>query len=252
MLQGLDDAAAVTIPSGNGVTLCPGQASVVVAPSQESPTFKRDAAGTGVTRMDCAPIFVEADENTPRCVGIFANDDYQCQWTDSSTGVSHHVGYVDGTPVTTTEVDDLHVADDADIDGDLNVDGNLTVDGTCTGPSCAAQTACQVIPAVTSADDNMLFMALNRAVTITSVWCNYNGSAPSTAATFTLEDGSGNAMTITDTNPVCAGPGTAATPKAVTAANSLTAREVLRFDVTNTPNPATDTYMLCVSFTVAD
>lgn len=121
-----------------------------------------------------------------------------------------------------------------------------------SGPGVAVQTACQVITAVTAADDNMLFASFARATLITGVWCNYQGSAPTTPATFTLEDGSGNAMTITGTNPTCAAPGTPATVAAVTAGNALTAREVLRFDTTNTPNPATDTYMICVSYEVTD
>lgn len=105
---------------------------------------------------------------------------------------------------------------------------------------------CIVVEQIKAADDNMMIASWPDAVTINSVWCQYNGSAPSTAATFTLEDGGGNAMTITGTNPTCTAPGTPPTPAAVTANNTLTAYELLRFDTTNTPDPATDTYLICV------
>ena len=46
----------------------------------------------------------------------------------------------------------------------------------------------------------------------------------------------------------CSGP--TPTAAAVTAANQLTARESLRFDVTNAVSPETDKYELCVSYTI--
>jgi hypothetical protein len=107
---------------------------------------------------------------------------------------------------------------------------------------------CHTIENLVAADDDMLFESFVLAVTVQTVWCNYKGSAPTTIAEISLEDGAGNAMT--HSVPVCAAPGTAATEQAITAVASLTAKEVLRFDVDNTPNPATDTYMLCVSYTV--
>lgn len=127
--------------------------------------------------------------------------------------------------------------------------GSDLVEVTLTATDSATKQACTVLESAAAADDNMLFASFVNAVTITSVWCNYAGAAPVTAATFTIEDGAGNAMTITGTNPTCGGPGSAATAAAVTAANTLLAREVLRFDITNTPDPATDTYMLCVGYT---
>ncbi|RJQ37446.1 MAG: hypothetical protein C4555_06330 [Dehalococcoidia bacterium] len=122
---------------------------------------------------------------------------------------------------------------------------NLTSAGTLTGIATQGS-ACAVIDNVAAADDNMLFLSAHQAMTIKTVWCNYQGLAPTTGAVFALEDGAGNAMT--HTSPTCAAPGSVATAQNVTAGGSLTAREVLRFDVTNTPNPATDTYMLCVSY----
>ena len=111
------------------------------------------------------------------------------------------------------------------------------------------QTMSRIIESITSADDNMLIGSWAVPVTITGIACHYAGSAPTTVATFTLEDGSGNAMTITGTNPTCAAPGSNAAFAAVTAANTLVAGEALRFDTTNTPNPATDTYQIIIRFT---
>jgi hypothetical protein len=109
------------------------------------------------------------------------------------------------------------------------------------------RTACAVIENLAATDDNYAIWMANDAVTITGVGCNCRGTC-STTATFTLEDRGGNAMTITDTNPTCATTG-AATFKAVTAGNQLTAGEMLAFDVTNTPT-ADDEYALCFTYTV--
>jgi len=107
---------------------------------------------------------------------------------------------------------------------------------------------CRVISDVTSADDNFEWWMATTPVTVTSVWCRCRGTC-STMATFTLEDRAGNGMTITGTNPTCATTGNS-TPAAVTANNGLVAGEGLAFDVTNTPNPATDEYTLCVTYTI--
>ncbi len=107
------------------------------------------------------------------------------------------------------------------------------------------KTKCIVIEDLAAADDNMSFGALPEAATIKSVWCNYAGTG-TTVAQITLEDGAGNAMT--HTAPTCVAQATVATAQSVTAANSLTARELLAFDVDNAVSPETDTYTLCVSY----
>jgi len=119
-------------------------------------------------------------------------------------------------------------------------DGNLTNYDT--------EVKCAVITDLAAADDNFEFWMADRAVTIKSVGCRCRGTC-STMATLTLEDRGGNAMTITGTNPTCATTGNA-TYAAVTAANGLVAGEGIAFDVTNTPNPETDEYTICVTYTV--
>lgn len=123
----------------------------------------------------------------------------------------------------------------------------IQTDGVDRDPP-ARLAKCIVVENVAATDDNMPIFSFPYSITIDSVWCQYAGSAPTTAATFTLEDGSGNAMTITGTNPTCTAPGTNPTPAAITAGNALAAYEMLRFDVTNTPDPETDTYMICVKY----
>src|SRR5262245_3357061 len=147
------------------------------------------------------------------------------------SGAGHMVGICGGSACSTTII------------GTTNPLTLTHSTGVLSGLAAPVQSMCQKLFNVAATPDDNLFWSFGRAVTITGVWCNYEGSAPSTAATFTLEDGSGNAMTITGTNPTCAAPGTAATVAAVTAGNSLTAREPMRYDVTNTPNPATDEYL---------
>jgi hypothetical protein len=110
------------------------------------------------------------------------------------------------------------------------------------------RTECAVIENLAAADDSFEFFMADAATTITSVGCRCRGTCTG-SATFTLEDRGGVAMTITGTNPTCATTGNA-TFAAVTASNALVAGEGLAFDVTNTPNPETDEYTLCVTRTL--
>ncbi len=98
---------------------------------------------------------------------------------------------------------------------------------------------CIVIENLTAANDDFSKGFFNDAVT--SVWCT---GTCTTKATFTL----GNAMTITGTSPTCQNIDTTPTAATVPAANQLTARESLRFDVINAVFPETDQYELYVSY----
>jgi hypothetical protein len=99
---------------------------------------------------------------------------------------------------------------------------------------------------LTATDDDEGMGSKFEAVTITDVWCHYKGTG-TTVAQVSLEDGSGNAMT--HTTPTCTAHGTQPSSQSVTAGGSLVAREVLRFDVDNTPDPTTDDYEICVAYT---
>lgn len=110
------------------------------------------------------------------------------------------------------------------------------------------QEKCLPYASVAAATDNKLLASFQQPVTIKTVWCQYEGAAPTTAAQFALEDGAGNALT--HTTPVCGPANQTPVPQSITALGSLTAREAVRFDTSNTPNPTTDTYLVCLSYTL--
>jgi hypothetical protein len=162
---------------------------------------------------------------------------------DSTTGAYDFGG------VTSLEVPNA-AAPTVDAAGEIAVDTSddqLIYYGGAKRVLSYERTRCALIENVGSTDDNVPLGSFVDAVTITSVWCTYTGTG-TTVATFTLEDGSGNAMT--HTAPTCTAIGTVPTAQSVTAAGGLTARESLRFDTTNTPAPTSDDYELCVSYTV--
>lgn len=113
---------------------------------------------------------------------------------------------------------------------------------------------CVSVEKLKSTDDNIpIFVAPNRAITIQRAACGCSSptgsTCASTLATISLEDGAGNAMTGA---PTCANVASGAVSYTnVTAGNSLTAGEALRFDTTNTPtNDGADTYTICVEYTI--
>jgi hypothetical protein len=115
----------------------------------------------------------------------------------------------------------------------------------------SSHTRCLMVENLASGDDNFPMGSFTDSVAIDGVWCTCSGTC-TTKATFTLEDGSANAMTISGTNPTCQNIGTTPTSAAVSGANAtLTAKESMRFDVTNTPSPnGSDDYEICVSYTI--
>lgn len=108
-------------------------------------------------------------------------------------------------------------------------------------------TACTTKGTLVAADDDWPIFMPFFPVTVVGFGCNCQGTCGGTMATLTLEDGGGNAMTVTGTNPTCATTGNA-TFAAVTAGNSLQAGETVAFDVTNTPQTGNN-YIVCVRYT---
>ena len=139
------------------------------------------------------------------------------------------------------------LANDGDIATDVTAN-QLLYYSTALRVVTYVETECALITDTAAAADNRDVWMAPHAVTITSVACSCEGTC-STAATFTLEDRGGNAMTITGTNPTCSTSGNS-TYAVVTAGNALVAGEKLNFDVTNTPDPETDEYLLCWTYTV--
>jgi hypothetical protein len=147
---------------------------------------------------------------------------------------------------------------DSKIDCNPTGTGDYTVDCACLETSASNYEWVAVISAVhdrpgcarfedlAAADDNIeLFMA-DFAVTVTGVSCHCAGTCTPTIATISLEDRAGNGMT--HGGAVTCGSGTGDSSfTAVTAANTLNAGESVVFDVDNTPSPATDDYLICVT-----
>lgn len=107
--------------------------------------------------------------------------------------------------------------------------------------------ACVTISDLTASDDNFQFFVADRDITVTQVGCRYEGTG-TTVAAISLEDAR-TATAMTHTAPTCATGNNAATFQSVTANNSITSGNGIRFDITNTPDPATDDYTICVKFT---
>jgi hypothetical protein len=171
--------------------------------------------------------------------------------TVTITGALSAIGVVDFGGATSTEVVN-GTAPTVDAAGEIAVDttdDQLIYFSTAKRVIPYERTVCVTKDTLASTDDNMPIYMFGDAATITAVGCSYIGTG-TTPATITLEDGGGNGMTITGTNPTCVAHGTNATFAAVTAGNGVVAGEVVRFDTTNTPDPTTDKYTICVAYTV--
>jgi len=120
-------------------------------------------------------------------------------------------------------------------------------DGTTIFVESGTKSKCGLYDNLVAANDNISLGSLPYAATIQSIWCSYIGTGTVVAST-SLEDGSGNAMT--HTIPTCTAHGTPPSAQTISAGGSLSAYEILRFDVDNTPDPITDDYTICVSYTI--
>jgi len=109
------------------------------------------------------------------------------------------------------------------------------------------RTHCYNIENLAADDDDAPLFIANEALTMKSVGCSYIGDGD-TVATISLEDSDGNA--VTHTTPTCTAHGTDATWQAITASGALVTGELLRFDVDNAVDPETDTYTICIVYTI--
>lgn len=136
-----------------------------------------------------------------------------------------------------------------DTTGEIAIDTTAGQTVTYTGSVLVfshIESKCALIENLAAADDNMSMGSHPYAVTVTRVWCECEGTC-TTLAQLSFEDDAANAMT--GGTPVC-GLGTAVpSPSVITAGGGLTAYESFQFDVTNTPSPETDEYLVCYSFT---
>lgn len=105
----------------------------------------------------------------------------------------------------------------------------------------------KTIENLAAADDDLEIFMANDAITIVSIGVHCSGTC-TTAASISLEDRAGNAMT--HTAPTASTGTSNTTYQAVTGGNSLVAGEALRFDVDNAVSPETDTYTISFGYTV--
>lgn len=138
-----------------------------------------------------------------------------------------------------------------DITNASTIGGQLSFhDGTAKRALAATKTQCFEQTDLDAADDDRVIpLSWRQPVTITAMGCrNQTSTSPGTAATLTLETIAGNAITL-DSTLTCVGSATAITW--VTTSDSdaaLASGGGIRFDVSNTPNPATDEHTICVSY----
>jgi len=138
-----------------------------------------------------------------------------------------------------------------DTSGEIGVDtsgpGQLIIaSGTTARVFMPVEPRCACIENLTDEDDDMLIGSFSQAVTIKKAWCHYKGTG-TTTATLTLHDGGDNALTVAPPI-VCAANNATAVISGVTAGGGISAGESLEFDVTNTPDPETDEYCVCVEY----
>lgn len=200
---------------------------------------------TGLLAIDSGTTTVEVDDKS----------ELEAQLTDVAD-----IAEADGDVYSGTH--DFGTADDIEIvnNGNPTVDtaGQIAIDTTgkdqLTWFGSAQRTInyehplCARFEELSASDTNIeLFMA-NNTITITGLSCHCAGTCSPTIATISLEDRAANAMT--HGGSVTCGSGTGnSSYTAVTAANQLVVGESVVFDVDNTPNPATDDYLICLTYT---
>ena len=111
--------------------------------------------------------------------------------------------------------------------------------------------ACNVRDNLDGTDDRPVFSP-NENVTLLRAWCTCTGTCSPTIATITLENarnggvdslhGGASITCIADTGAV--------TATTVNSDNTVSGLTLVRYDVTNTPDPATDEYTVCFAYSI--
>lgn len=214
--------------TGNGTGACTAGVGNATITGVDFLTF----GNTGVSALDFATSF---DANSPSIVNItFAGN--ACYFPGASNNCI-------ALPASNqSKVTALTISNNG-----YNTPTYISNWNTSMGTRDDEFTACTTKAALVAADDDYPIFTPYFPVTIVGFGCNCQGACGGTAATLTLEDGGGSAMTVTGTNPTCATTGNA-TFADVTAGNSLQAGETVAFDVTNTPQTGNN-YIVCVRYT---
>jgi hypothetical protein len=172
--------------------------------------------------------------------------------TSSSNGVHFQTdtaGYLslptgDGTSPNTTGP---NVTQRAQIGHDTT-DDQIVYFGSALRVLDYERQACHAEDNVSASKTNRDLFMYHEPITVIGVACHCDGSLCSTPAQIALEDRGGNAMT--HGTVTCSASTTSSTYVAVTANNSVNAGEGVNFDVTNTPSPTNEEYLICITYTV--
>lgn len=244
------------IPIGDGTT-DPVLAALTGTANEITVT---NGAGSITLDIPTSPVFTTSEEvsgSEPRTIWTdtdAASDDFEAVLQDSvfriadtTDGITSLIHYSDNT-VGLGEVGKapraIHFITDGTGNGEINLPG-LSVGAAEIDFPNIRFTRTAYYENLAAADDNKSLGSWDRPVTIRGIRVHYNGS-PTTIANIALEDGAGNAMTHGTTS--AAAESAVATTIPVTAANTLTAGELLRFDVTNAVSPETDDYTLDIDW----
>ena len=263
LIYGTSETETVSLVDGAGIMLCGSSTDTYIISSAQSAEFQYDLASTTWRQLNCketvdgeipvgTPIETAFDlsttghinNSTPAkffgiCNDLNPLECYGFEWQMGILYVVRPEGEIstildDNSPMTVRSEVGAVLA-------------KIENDGTLTGTAFPVF-ACNTFENVTGSFDNLLFVRWPYEVTVTGIDVVYQGSAPTLAATFTLADGDGNAMTIAGTSPTAVARTAIPTTAAVTddSASQLSANETLLISTSNTPNPLTDTYQVCV------
>jgi hypothetical protein len=242
------DSTSVVAPAVNSTLVLEGRGitsvyadgnytdRVVIESIETDPIYSGDPA-FGITAGDIT------NWNIAYAFGNHATQNYAHTTGNTFTGV-HDFGGATSIEIVNGANPTVDALGEIAVDSTAN---QLLFYGNATITLSAERSLSVTIPSLANTDDNFLFWIAPTNLTITKVGCKYCG-AGITPATIALEDDAGN--TMTHGTVTCVNQGTAVTFIDVTAANGLITGEGLRFDTTNTPNPATDNYTIVAVYTV--
>jgi hypothetical protein len=131
-------------------------------------------------------------------------------------------------------------------------DDQLKYYGAATRVISYERTRCAVFFDLTATDDDMPMGSVVDNYKLQSLWCHCKGTC-TTAATIQLETSAASPALI-GSAATCAVNTSTPTAQDVSgdADGTLNARVPFQFDVTNTPAPTTDEYVICVSYIVQE
>ncbi len=115
------------------------------------------------------------------------------------------------------------------------------------------KTTCVTVEELAAADDDMLFYSPDVDITVKAAWCFCNSikGTCTTEADIQLQHvdtTDASVTTMTSGTIDCEDLAGSEAQTSITANNDVSAIDTIIFDVTNTPDPATDQYQICIAW----